>query len=76
MHVGGLNILRQACTHMQMHARMRHQEGPPSHGNWPETTETNLVTLKLEAASSVAELFSGVRLPCCSLPRAPAPHPH
>ena len=81
IHLADRHARTRRCTHTQMHAHAdaRTHASPgrtPSHGNWPETTETNLVTLKLEAASYMAELFSGVRLPYCSLPRAPTPHPH
>ena len=35
--------------------------------------ETNPITIKLETASNVAEQFSWVSLPYCSLPRRPFP---
>ena len=43
--------------------------------DWPETTQkTNSTTIiNPETASHVAEQFSWVPLPCCSLPRRPFP---
>ena len=38
-----------------------------------DNPETNLITIKPKTASHMAEHFSWVPLPCCSLPRCPFP---
>ena len=66
------SILAKRCTH--------HQEGPwvrpnISQARWwvRDNPENNLITIKPETACHVAEQFSWVPLPCCSLPGLPFP---
>ena len=46
---------------------------PESEGLARDSLETNLITLKPETVSHVAEQFSWVPCPSCSLPRCPFP---
>ena len=49
------------------------RKDPESEWLAKENPETNLITLKPEAANHVAEQFSWVPLPSCSLPSCPFP---
>ena len=71
---------RSSCTRILAERCTRHQEGPESNqiwhkqDDWQETTrKANPMTLKPETASHVAEQFSWVPLPCCSLSGPPFP---
>ena len=62
------SILAERCLH--------HQEGPwikpsMSWARWlaRDNSETNPIPIKPETVNHMAEQYSGVPLPCCSLPR-------
>ena len=52
---------------------VHHQERTLSQNDWLQNPETNPITIKPETLSHVAEQFSWVPLPSCSLPGRPYP---